>query len=458
MPYSMFIKLLIPLLIGISGYVLWLSWSWLPFAVALQCGALILFVYDLLQEGKRFFYASHPLVSVLFMILGALYMVPLFLPETGFDALWYHLPITEVFSHTRTVEMIPELYQSAMPRLGSYLFVPSYLFAGVFGVKVFVYLISVAGISWVYAFSQKLFRPSLAGCMTLCVWSFHVFSWQSSSAYVDQIRFLFEIAACWTFMFHVQKNKYAILASMLIGFALATKLISLFFLPGLILWLVVEHGWRTATKITLMILVVALPWYVQAYMWTGNPVYPLFQQLNGQEQLGLAGFSSIEAWVASRLIQVPLLPVLLATNKESYTTPLYILGCAVLLYRKFKIKPVHVYLLSSAVVLLLIPPFSFRYAWTAIVLILLMLMKQYVDVFRKRNIAMTTLYIVGLCGVLFQVSVRFAFFASVFPILQGKITQEQYIQEQEIPLSSGPFTHWYGGYWRAYQYNSLIKD
>ena len=142
MHYDMFAKIAIPLLFGISGYVLWFSWAWFPFAVCLQVFATLLLIRDVWNEGKKFAQSAHIYVRMLFVLLALLYAVPIVLPEVGFDALWYHLPITEVFVHTHVLAFIPELYQSAMPRLGSLMFAPSYVVGGVFGVKIFVYIVS----------------------------------------------------------------------------------------------------------------------------------------------------------------------------------------------------------------------------------------------------------------------------------------------------------------------------
>lgn len=444
---------MIPLLLGFSGYLLWFSWAWFPLAVCLQIFAVLLLFRDIWDAGRKFLRTSHPGVSMMFGALALLYVVPIFLPETGFDALWYHLPITEVFVQTHTIAFIPELYQSAMPRLGSLMFVPSYVLGGVLGVKIFVYLISFGAILWVYEIAQQWFRPSWAAFVTLCVWSFHVFGWQSSSAYVDQVRFLFEVAAIWLVIQHVRTRVFLTIIAILFGFALSTKLIALFFLPGFFIWLMVEYGWKTALVMTIISLGVVAPWYVQAYQWTGNPVYPLFQQLNGQEQLLLAGVSSVWGWFVQQCVKLPLLPFLLATNIESYTSPLFVLGYLGLFMRRNVWKPLYAYLLIAGLVLLLLPPFSFRYAWSAMVILFLLLAKHYYDVFSKKKIAMMVFVCVGVSGVLFQVLTRTMLLVSVFPILSGNISSEKYVQQQVTPLSRGPFERWYGGYWRSYRYN-----
>jgi hypothetical protein len=68
--------------------------------------------------------------------------VGIFLPG-GFDALWYHLTITHGMLHFQSNVYIPELYQSAMPRLGSFIFAVPFFAAQEFGVKILCYVLAL---------------------------------------------------------------------------------------------------------------------------------------------------------------------------------------------------------------------------------------------------------------------------------------------------------------------------
>ncbi len=452
MRYGMSVKLAIPLLLGVSGVLLWFSWSWFSLAACLQIIAALLLLRDLWSEGRRFIQTAHPIVTCVFVVLMILYAVPVFLPETGFDALWYHLPITEVFSHSHVVKFIPELYQSAMPRLGSFIFTPSYVVGGVIGVKIFVYFIILAGISWVYRIARFWFQPRMAAFLTICIFSFHVFGWQSSSAYVDQVRFYFEIAAIWIFLQSSRSRSVSVVGAILFGLALSTKLIALFFFPAVLIWLLVEYGWRFSLRVCCITLLVVAPWYVQAYQWTGNPLYPLFQQLNGQELFALAGVTSEWKWVGEQLLKLPFLPLLLATNLESYTSPLFVLTYASLLRKKIVIQPSVLFVLISGVILLCILPFSFRYAWAAMVIFFLLLMKHHHNVYAKNRVAMAMFIVVGFCGIVFQVFMRMGVAYRALPVLRHTISEQEYLRMHETPLIFGPLVRWYSGYWHSYAY------
>lgn len=448
----MFAKLSIPILFAFSGFMLWLSWSWLPLVYVMQGIAFALLLRDLWFEGKRFFSSAHKILFSVFVLMMVLCAVPVFLPETGFDALWYHLPITEVFAHTHRTLLMPELYQSAMPRLGSFMFVPSYVLGGVFGVKLFVYLFSLFGISWVFVIARKWFTPKTATFLVACIYAFHVFGWQSSSAYVDQIRFVFEIAAIWIFLTHTRARILYGVGAVLFGFALSTKLVALFFFPALLLWLCLEYGWVFALRVCSIALLVVLPWYAQAYQWTGNPLYPLFQSLDGKELFALAGVQSLWKWIVVQILKLPFLPFILATNAESYTSPLFVLAYASFLKKNRMYSHIQLYVLVSGLILLFILPFSFRYAWSAMVILFLLFMKQYCEVFAKNVQARMMMFFVGSCGIAFHIAIRLGVVYSALPLLQHHISEQQYLQQYETSLSSGPFSLWYEGYWHKYTY------
>jgi len=449
----MIAKLCIPILFGVSGYLLWMSWLWFPLAVCLQGVAFYLGVIDIWRETKQLWITHHWIIPCGFGILFALYIIPVFLPETGFDALWYHLPITEVYVHTHQTQYIPELYQSAMPRLGSYVFVPAYVLGGVMGVKLFVYGIVLICISWVYTLSRYWFHAPYAGFFALCVASFHFFGWQSGSAYVDQLRFLFEIGVLWVLIKRMYSPIVLTVAGVLFGFALATKLITLFFFPILIVYALLLGGWKRVIFICGTAFLVVFPWYVQSFQWTGNPFSPLFQSLDGKEQLALAGFSNTWQWLVMQTVKLPAFLVLLATNLESYTTPLFVLAYATVVRKKYVWSPLFIYVVLCCLFLLWIPPFSLRYALSAVVILFFLLMRQYIDAYIQSRIALVVCVWIGTLGILFQIGVRTMLVVRVMPFFLGKISQEEYLSRHITPLSNGPFRLWYGGYWKSYLYS-----
>lgn len=435
------------LLLGLSAYLLWLSWSFEWVSVVLFTFGLLFCALPLARSalGARQFLPFSILITFMFLS----HAVGIFLPETGFDAVWYHLPITEVATSARESVFIPELYQSAMPRLGSYLFVFPYMWFGVAGVKVFVYLLGLVLLRQVYRLSC-IFLPAKTSMLASVVFlSFHTIAWQMSSAYVDTLRTIFEISALLLMVEYGERR--SVLAGVFLGFSLATKLLSLFFFPVFIFYAVLRRGWKYGGITLLSAIVTILPWYVQAYQWTGNPLYPLFRILNGVEQLNGLRYQSVAAWIMHGLMKIPVLPVVMSMNTESYTTPLFLFSFPFLLV-SFRTLPKHLKHMFAITLLfmgiwLLIPPVSVRYALTGFILSMIVCL----SVLRTRNTPRWLLY--GVCGVgiVVNMTIRLGAHAAALPYFTGKETVREYIGRHSVGISKGPMEKWYGGYWKTYQ-------
>src|SRR5579859_1225838 len=63
--------------------------------------------------------------KILLIILCAIWLVHLtgiFVPETGFDAVWYHLPIVDQFVLMHRIFYVPDFFQSLNPQFSDLIF------------------------------------------------------------------------------------------------------------------------------------------------------------------------------------------------------------------------------------------------------------------------------------------------------------------------------------------------
>jgi hypothetical protein len=199
------------------------------------------------------------------ILLVLLNLITVFTPEIGFDALWYHLTLPKLWLFKHQWHFSGGLlYYSVMPRLTETIYIPLIKFTSYIGPKLVQYL-SALGIGLViWKITSKLnlsfFMKSLAVSLFYCTW---LVSWESGSAYIDLFRTFLEIAALYFLLFKSQK-----LGGVFLGLAIGTKWLSLGSLA--IYTLVFGSG------LLLPALLVASPWFLIAYHFTGNPVYPMF--------------------------------------------------------------------------------------------------------------------------------------------------------------------------------------
>jgi hypothetical protein len=455
-------ELRLALVIGTLGTVVWLfpHFAW-PASVVffLLWMQWIVFTVKIIYSSwkKMWKVTKFSILGICsLLLLGLAFII---FPEKGFDALWYHLPLTELFLHNETQSYIPELYQSAMPKLGSAVaamgYVPgAFVSEPVRGARIVFWVVSVLAVVLAYRVARKVTKQSVAAVTVLAFCSFQVMGWQLSSVYVDLLRFFFELAALYLLI--EEKGKRNIfLSGMFLGFAFGTKLLSGFFLPIWLIYAVLTGGKKIIAPIVVGFLTTALPWIVYALVWTGNPVFPLFQFLDGAEQLTHMGVSGWGEWVLKSIAHFPLLPVLLPFHIEGYTTPLFLFSLPFLLLYFWKSRwrdPLIWFSLLGLAMWSVIPPLSIRYGLIFLFVWLLCSMKALVA--GKQKI----FFQIGVCLVFisffFHLGIRTFLFISEYQQCSPHL--EACLQKHAVGLAAGPFERWYEGYWSAVAHRTLV--
>ena len=122
-----------------------------------------------------------------------------------------------------------------------------------------------------YKLARKWLDPKWAMLTAVIFYSNLVVGWQSITAYIDLGRTFFEVLA---FYLLIEKKIYK--SAVVLGLAMATKTLAIGSLGvlGMLVWL--GTGWKKLAKFVALAALVAAPWYVFAWVNTGNPVYPIF--------------------------------------------------------------------------------------------------------------------------------------------------------------------------------------
>lgn len=202
----------------------------------------------------------------LFFLLVAINLLTVFTPEIGFDALWYHLTLPKLWL-LKHQWYFPGglLYYSAMPRLTETIYIPMIKVSGFVGPKLVQFLSGLGTSYLIFKISRKndlnKFLSLLAVNIFYITW---LVSWQSGSAYIDLFRTLLETLA----LFFILENKRKV-GSIFLGLAIGTKWLAV---GSLIIYSAV-FGFSLLS----IALVVSLPWFLIAYHFTGNPIYPLLE-------------------------------------------------------------------------------------------------------------------------------------------------------------------------------------
>lgn len=327
--------------------------------VSCICGFLGLFYWPLtmllalplwellriLQKLPSHFQTAMRPERILLLILAGwwvLHFIQVGVPETGFDAVWYHLPVTKMVVEKHRFIADPNFYQTFNPLFADSIFFLGYLAGGEQGAKWVAYGFGLSLVVVTYGLSRKYLNRTFSLLVCVLVSGFQVVSWQSASFYIDLAKALFELAA----LAFLLERKF-LQAGCMLGASLASKLFSIALAP-IYLWL--GKKWQL-----LISLVFLLPFLGMAYTATKNPLYSL--TIHGEH---LVTFQHI-------LKQTTTLPKMLLEIgiTRDYTHPILLVLAPLLIIQRKKLHPIFPLLLLGGAQLGLwwyLPPQSTRYA------------------------------------------------------------------------------------------------
>jgi len=241
---------------------------------------------------KKFF--TDKLILLLLIILfiqGIFSLIGALGPELSFDALWYHLALAKLYTTERRVFHIPGglLYYSSMPRLTEMLYTAALIFRDGILAKLIHWFFGVLCAIALFKLARRYLdnRFSLLG--TVIFYTLLVVGWQSTTAYVDLTRTFFELLALTYFLRWLkEKGSWLWKSGLMMGFSLCTKHLSLgsLLIFLFLIFILSQDRVRNSLKFLGISLGIVLPWYLLAFVNTGNPLYPLFSGWFEAHQIG----------------------------------------------------------------------------------------------------------------------------------------------------------------------------
>ncbi len=329
-----------------------------------------------------------------------LHATGLLVPETGFDAVWYHLPVVQTITQTHRLVYLPDLYQSLNPLFSDLLFLLGFQLNGSPGTKVVAYLLGLSLLCVSYQLSRVFLSRKWSLLTVICVTTFQVFSWQMTSFYVDVAKALWEVAAIWILIRSHRSEKKGnhsnswwllSLSALCLSASLATKLFSLLLVPVVgvaVAYLMSHHRWQKTCVYVCLSLVLALPFWLRSYVLTGKLFLSANLHLNQIQTIGNS--PNLVSYLVSRTLSLPTSPFYLVLWASDYVTlAIVVLGVLVLL--NWKIWLIHKELgvlllfgLGQWLVWWYIPPVSTRYALSGFIVLTLCCLKSAADWIHQR--------------------------------------------------------------------------
>lgn len=220
-------------------------------------------------------------------------------PELSFDALWYHLTLPKIFLSEHRVFHVAGglLYYSDMPKLIEMVYIPAIAFGSEIYAKIIQFGFGLGILFVIYKLSRRYVNVELSLIAVVIFYSNLVVDWLSIASYVDLGRAFFEVLAIYYFLdyFKDKRIRSLIISSIMLGLTFAAKINSgldiLIFIP---IMLYFRKPFTDVIIFMLFFILVPLPWFIFAYINTGNPFYPLFSNLLGFHlSFGLSSFLNL---------------------------------------------------------------------------------------------------------------------------------------------------------------------
>lgn len=238
---------------------------------------------------KRHYSHFEIFLLILFAIATGINLIGALGPELAFDSLWYHLTIPKIFIMNQKIFYIPGnlFYYSLMPKLTEMLYTSSLILSGEILAKFIHFLFGLFSCVVLFRLARLYLKKTQSLLVVLLYYTNPVVMWLSTTAFSDLSRTFFELFSLYYFaLFTKNKNKKSLLISaVLLGFAIATKILALGTLCIFIVLLLIDKRQTLREKIydfssyITITLFIPLPWFVISYVNTGNPIFPLFSQL-----------------------------------------------------------------------------------------------------------------------------------------------------------------------------------
>lgn len=395
---------------------------------------------------------------IVLAFIWLLHALGILVPETGFDAVWYHLPIVDRFATVHQLVYIPEYYQSLNPFFSDGIFLLGYMLWGEVGTKVVAFAFAITLVMVSDALVSSRLNQEWRLLFLLSVSLIQVVTWQASSFYIDVAKAVWEIGAIWCLVgmidampsvlgsLSVRQKWWLLELILLVGASLATKTFSLLLLPFFVGMITYYFGFATG-GVVLLSLEVPLPYYLFNLKMVGNAWYSLELHIAKLREIG--GESQPLDYFLLRLSRLPTSPWWLLVARD-YVSPLLVLFAPLTtrLSRSDLSDPwfstLSLFALYQWLVWWFIPPLSTRYALSGFVCLMAIMCRTVALVAKQQSEYRLSLQLTAWIVVLFLLLPRLNVASRQMPYILGLQTKQAYLEQFFDETIDSHLKRWHG--------------
>ncbi|MDO9085562.1 MAG: glycosyltransferase family 39 protein [Anaerolineaceae bacterium] len=273
-----------------------------------------------------------PYLSLFFGIFLIL-LIPSWLiahsPPMRYDEMTYHLTAPLLYLERGGIVIYPEGGMTVWMHYAEMLFTLAIQTAGLTLTRVFHLLFGLLSIAITYLFGQRLANKKTGIIAALLLFSIPVVGYESATAYIDFFVTAYTTAVGFTMLLFWQEQnpRWLLVAGFLGGIGLGIKLTGGPVIAAMVgIFIIIAIFQRFSVKkylwiggMILLIVVLAMPWFIRDTFWTGDPFYPYGNMfLQRLSQTSVTGGTSQQISFLSNLAKFVTYPVDITFNSYRY--------------------------------------------------------------------------------------------------------------------------------------------
>lgn len=220
------------------------------------------------------------IVGVILAAIGFFALVRSLAPPIAddWDSLAYHLAIPKLFLNHHGIYYIDFSSHSNFPFTWEMLYTLGLAFGSLSLAKLFHFGAGALLIGGVYCLGKRHFSAEVGRLAALIIAGVPLIAWEATTAYVDLTAALYSLLVVYALLNYLslKDRRWAVMAGLLAGMAAGTKMTALVMIAVAVVWILwsKKPQLKTALAVVFLALVIAAPWYIKSFVYTGNPVYP----------------------------------------------------------------------------------------------------------------------------------------------------------------------------------------
>lgn len=240
----------------------------------------------------------YTIVIVFLLLLVVLNFIASFVPPWHFDVLAYHLAVPKIYTQAHQIIYVPYIFYSNLPSLVDTMYLMGLLLHSGILSNLIGYSLGAVFVFAIFLFCKRFFNLKIALLAPLIFYSMPNIIRSSRTSHVDLQFALFIFLSFYALFLYFSSNskKHLILSAVFAGFGLSSKVFGIIAVAGISVVLAYHLISRWAKKninfkdaflslfiFGLIVLIIFLPWLLKNYFFTGNPVWPIFNDFfNGK--------------------------------------------------------------------------------------------------------------------------------------------------------------------------------